>query len=293
MALRALGRSRVITATPLGKIRPLTKSSAVPAMAARQRHEMEGRKRSKKWELGVEKRVEGRRGREEGFSRKWKRESGARIVVCSLWKAPSREGSRHKPLLRPRGSRTDEERGHLGDVKLWWTVITWCGEWDFLHHLEQHSFSNDGLGPTTCKCRWSTATLSWCTARRYATDYRDFARGPLSSVAHARGEGSGLDGSLLTRKSFERENDQKLDKFLKNLFFHIIFFYSLSFIFYIILGLFPIVSIASVTSLYQVCIYYAYLIALYYRLSLSQIRVGCLCHHNQAFITVLIAFALL
>jgi hypothetical protein len=34
MALRALGRSRVMTATPLGKTRPLTNSSAAAAAAA-------------------------------------------------------------------------------------------------------------------------------------------------------------------------------------------------------------------------------------------------------------------
>lgn len=37
MALRALGRSRVMTATPLGWTAPLTKSSAEPAMAENRR----------------------------------------------------------------------------------------------------------------------------------------------------------------------------------------------------------------------------------------------------------------
>jgi hypothetical protein len=43
MALRALGRSRVMTATPLGKTRPLTNSSAAAAaMAANRRTRRRG-----------------------------------------------------------------------------------------------------------------------------------------------------------------------------------------------------------------------------------------------------------
>lgn len=55
MALRALGRSRVMTATPLGKTRPFTKSSAVPAMATRNRTiEAIGEEGIRAWGKGLE-----------------------------------------------------------------------------------------------------------------------------------------------------------------------------------------------------------------------------------------------
>lgn len=52
MALRALGRSRVITATPLGETLPLTKSSELPAMAEKVRGESGAPRRPKRMELG-------------------------------------------------------------------------------------------------------------------------------------------------------------------------------------------------------------------------------------------------
>ncbi|RWV99911.1 hypothetical protein GW17_00037160 [Ensete ventricosum] len=82
-------------------------------MAARQRHEMRGRKRSKKGELGVEKRVERRRGWQEGFSRKWKRESGARIMLMAEIRA-------RLPTLRAGPTFLREPRTRRRIWVAWW-----------------------------------------------------------------------------------------------------------------------------------------------------------------------------
>ena len=76
MALRALGRSRVMTATPLGKTRPLTNSSAAAAaMAANRRTRRVGAK------LAVEARVWEEEEEKKEVVEIGMRESRARIAT--------------------------------------------------------------------------------------------------------------------------------------------------------------------------------------------------------------------
>uniref|UniRef100_A0A0A9GD66 Uncharacterized protein n=1 Tax=Arundo donax TaxID=35708 RepID=A0A0A9GD66_ARUDO len=82
MALRALGRSSVMTATPLGKTRPFTNSSAAAAAMATKRRTMRWGKM-----LGLGARVleaakeEMRKDVVEMAAGGWMRERRARIVM--------------------------------------------------------------------------------------------------------------------------------------------------------------------------------------------------------------------
>ncbi|RWW30460.1 hypothetical protein GW17_00004958 [Ensete ventricosum] len=86
MALRALGRLRVMTATPLGKTLPLTKSSEESAMAATQLREFKDRNGTKRVRLGFPESDLGEQGiaercrcEEAGFGRR--RSPGRRVRI--------------------------------------------------------------------------------------------------------------------------------------------------------------------------------------------------------------------